>query len=267
LMSEFEHYIISLSKKVESEIWRENLLERYRKELLYDPTKSVKFDVTINAANMALNIVSNSAKIGFKRIKMLEDELNSLLRKDVEEANVEVVSISGGLFNFMHDYDPQEFLQDEYPMEPGNEQWKAQKPLGRKAVVQYDKANGQEMLDGESVVQLIDSVLEGQDLYRFEVYTDIGDGVVVVSDTETGSLIALWDGRDHIDLNIFMHDDSEIEIQEFIGKFNNLSKKRLRMGLRDDFPRGTGRVMNFRVDLTYNDFSSIKNLEPYVDMG
>jgi len=39
------------------------------------------------------------------------------------------------------------------------------------------------------------------------------------------------------------------------------------MGLRDDFPRGIGRVMNFREDMPYKGFESIWDLESYVDQG
>jgi len=39
------------------------------------------------------------------------------------------------------------------------------------------------------------------------------------------------------------------------------------MTLRDDFPRGIGRVMNFREDMSYKGFESIWDLEPYVDQG
>ena len=61
-------------------------------------------------------------------------------------------------------------------------------------------------------------------------------------------------------------DDTEIEINDFLEDFKKLSGSKLKMGLRDDFPRGTGRVMNFREDLTYAGFDSIWNLEPYVEL-
>jgi len=263
LLSENKHMIMSLSKR--SETWRGNLLERYRKELLYDPVKKAQLHITVGGIKMELDIVTNSKSIGFKRYKLLEEALSEQLAQNGTEASAEIVSITGGLFNYMHDFSPREYLQEDYPLEPANEQWKAQKTLGRKTVVQYDKVVGQEMPDSHGFVRLIDTVLTGFGLHQFEVYTDIGDGVVVVSDIKAGSLIAIWDGRDHVDLNIFLHDDTEIEIKDFLDEFSKITKTTLNMGLRDDFPRGTGRVMNFRADMTYGGFDSIWKLEPYVE--
>ena len=262
LMSK-EHLIMSLSSKPKSETWKRNFIERYRKEIYFDPVILSQLDISIGESNMELDVVSNFESTGFKTIISFEEKLRKLLGAD---ASVEVVTVTGGLFNFQDEYDPRIYLQTDYPEEPGNKQWEAQKPLGRKAVVQYDKAKNAKMFDPQGFVSLIDEFLQGRDLYQFEVYTNVGDGVAVVADMKAGSLIANWDGRDHVDLNIFLHDDTEIEINDFLEDFKKLSGSKLKMGLRDDFPRGTGRVMNFREDLTYAGFDSIWNLEPYVEL-
>lgn len=266
LFSDQKHFIVSLSKKDKSEEWRRNLLDSYRKELYWDPAKLVEIDITIGRSVLGLDIISSNKQTGFKAYKVLEDKLAERLAQDGVEASIEVTSITGALFNFMHDYKPREYVQEDYPLKPGNEQWEAQTPFGRKTVVQYDKGEGQESLDSKGFVSLIDSFLKNSNLYQFEVYTDVGDGVVIVSDGKAGSLIAIWDGRNHVDLNIYMHDDKEIEIIQFLDDFTNLAKNKLNMGLRDDFPRGTGRVMNFRADLSYDGFDSITELRPYVEL-
>jgi hypothetical protein len=266
LLSEKKHFIMTLSSKEESEAWRRNLLERYRKELYRDPTKLVQIDITIGGAALELDVISSTELTTFKIFKSLEDKLHERLARNHEEPTVEVTSITGALFNFMHDFNPREYVQEDYPLEPGIEQWEAQKPLGRKTIVQYDKGEGQVLLDSQSFVGLVDSVLKKTDVYEFEVYTDIGDGVAIVSDAKLGSVVATWDGRNHVDLNIYMHDDTEYEIEQFLKEFNKKSKKYMNQGLRDDFPRGIGRVMNFRADMTYDGFDSIVELEPYVDL-
>merc|ERR1719343_1004503 len=266
MLSEKKHFIMTLTSKDKSEAWRENLLERYRKELYRDPAKLVKIEITIDGAILEMHLISSTELTGFKTFKLLEDKLNERLAQDDAEASVELTSITGALFNYMTDYNPREYLQEDYALEPGNEQWEAQKPMGRKTVVQFDKGKDQESLDLQGFVSLIDSVLKKTELYQFEAYTNIGDGVAIISDTNLGSLIAIWDGRDHVDLNIYMHDDTEYEIEEFLKDFKKISKNKLNQGLRDDFPRGTGRVMNFRADLTYEGFDSISELLPYVDL-
>jgi spermidine synthase/S-adenosylmethionine/arginine decarboxylase-like enzyme len=267
LMSGFDTYFISLAFALDDEDWRFNFLERYRKEILYDPVLLAQYDVNVEGAKMELIILSRDENVGFKSTKALEEKLGSELSKGGTRASVEVVKITGGLFNFMHDYNPHEYLQEDYPSAPGNKQWEAQKSLGRKTVVQYDKAPGKQMPDTQDMAALIDTLLDDSTLYQFEVYTEVGDGVVIVSDTKAGSVIAVWDGRDHIDLNVFMHDDMESVMKIFLEKFEKLAKKKVNMGLRDDFPRGTGRVMNFREDMTYGGVDSILELKPYVDLG
>eukprot|EP00533_Pseudo-nitzschia_delicatissima_P009700 CAMPEP_0116103254 /NCGR_PEP_ID=MMETSP0327-20121206/13784_1 /TAXON_ID=44447 /ORGANISM="Pseudo-nitzschia delicatissima, Strain B596" /LENGTH=1264 /DNA_ID=CAMNT_0003595347 /DNA_START=128 /DNA_END=3922 /DNA_ORIENTATION=- len=265
LVSENEHYMVSLAPKLESEDWRKNLLEHYRLEELYDPIKLTKMEITVSGATMELVILSNDHETGFKRYKSLEEKLVAALSEVDAEASAEVVAVTGGMFLFQEDYDPRYYPHDDYDPKPGLDQWAAQKPLGRKAVVQFDKPEEGTALDAKSFVSLIDSIAE-KDLYQFEVYTTVGEGAVVVSDTDAGSLVATWDGRDHVDLNIFMHDDSEEVIEAFVKEFSTLAEGKLNMGLRDDFPRGTGRVMNFKSDLSYAGLSSITEREPYVDL-
>merc|ERR1711957_496663 len=90
-------------------------------------------------------------------------------------------------------------------------------------------------------------------------------GIVIGTESEAGSVHALWDGRDHVDLNIFLHDDSESVVKDLLDDFT--AKSGMNMGLRDDFPRGTGRVMNFKDDLSYGGTESIRDFQPYVDLG
>jgi len=271
LFDKESHFVLTLSNKPKSETWQRNLLERYRKELYWDPAKTVKIEVNVGGALMELGILSNNEFTGFKNFKNLEQKLSERLptRNDVA-SSVEVVSITGALFPFMEDFSPHEYVQEDYPIEPGNKQWAEQKSFGRKVVVQYDlnKDKGHNrMPDLVGLVRLIDSTVTGYGLYEFDVFTDVGDGALIMVDFKLGSLSVLWDGREHVDLNIFLFDDSEYEGKAFLQEFTKLAGKKLKMSLRDDFPRGIGRVMNFREDMPYKGFESIWDLEPYVDQG
>ena len=267
LLSDREDYMVSLSKKDESEVWRTNLLERYRQEELYDPVKLTKFEITVSGVSMELDIFSKDVDTGFKQYKVLEEKLNTRLAKIDAAASAEVVAITGGVFRYQDNFDPHYYSQKDYPEQPGNDQFAAQKPLGRKTVVQFDKPPTGQTIDKQGFVRLIDSAIAGENLLRFEVYTNVGDGVVIVSDYESGSLVAAWDGRGHADLSIFLHDDSESKITSFLDNFTELAKGKFNMGLRDDFPRGTGRVMNFQTDLFYGGLDSVTDRTPYVDMS
>jgi len=266
LVSETDNYMVSLAKKVASEEWRTTLLEHYRRDELYDPIKLTKMEITVGGITLVLDILSNDEETGFKQYKNLEEKLASTLSKIDSEATAEVVALTGGLFTFQDDYNPHYYPHDDYPVLPGLQQWAAQKPLGRKTVAQFNKPEkGGESLDVDGFVKLIDSI-PSKNLYSFEVYKNVGDGAVVVSEAKFGSLVATWDGRDHVDLNIFMHNDSQDIIEAFMKQFSNLAEGKLSMGLRDDFPRGTGRVMNFRSDLSYDGLDSITDRTPYVEL-
>jgi len=269
LMQE-DQFMVSLSTKPQSEKWKINLLERYRKVLLYDPVKVAKYDITVNGASMELSILSDHDMMGFASYKALEESLSKRLPRDGVEASVEVTAITGGLFRYQHDFDPNDFDQDDYPEEPGKEQWKEQKSFGRKTVVQYELNKDVEsntMPDVAGFVQLVGSTAKAKgDIYDLQTYTDVGGGLVIIADIAKGSLVLVWDGREHADLNIFLHDDSDLEIKEFITEFEKNADGKLKMTLRDDFPRGIGRVMNFKEDMNYTGFDSIADLEPYVDL-
>jgi len=265
------HLVVTLSNKPLSETWQRNMLESYRKELHWDPAKRIEIKVNVGGALMELGILSYSDSAGFQNFKALEQKINKRLpiRNDVV-SSAEVTSITGALFPFMNNFSPHEYAQEDYPQEPGNNQWAEQKSFGRKIVLQYDvnKFAHHSQQDLVGVVRLIESSISEFGLYQFDVYTDVGDGVLIVTDFKLGNLIVLWDGRDHIDLNIFFYDDSQNEAKAFVdGSFAKHAGKKLKLSLRDDFPRGIGRVMNFQEDMSYKGFDPIVNLEPYVDQG
>lgn len=269
-LMEEEHFVMSLSNKPQSEKWRVNMLERYRKVLMYDPVKLAKYDITVSGASMEVLILSENPATVFTTYKTLEDNLTKSLTRDGVEASAEVTALTGGLFRFQNDYDPNEFEQEDYPEEPGKEQWKEQKSFGRKTVVQYElnkDVESDSLPDALGFVQLVDATVTAKgDIYDFRTYTDVGGGLIIITDIARGSLILVWDGREHVDLNVFLHDDSELEIKEFLAEFEKNAKGKLMMTLRDDFPRGIGRVMNFNEDMTYNGIDSVEDLQPYVDL-
>lgn len=262
------HFIVSLSFKPKSETWKRNILERYRKELHWDPATRVEINVNVGNTLMEIGIFAIVEGIQFSNYKTLEQRINDRLSVHIEaNSSAEIISITGALFPFQHDFNPHHYLQTDYRDEPGNKQWSEQKSLGRKIVLQYeaDRFRGHRMPELDSFVSLIDNVVTGYGLYQFDVYTDVGDGVMIVSDFKLGSLIALWDGRERIDLNLYLFYDAEYDAKAFVDQFSKLSKNMLKLNLRDDFPRGTGRVMNFKEDMSYKGYDSILNLEPYVD--
>lgn len=62
------------------------------------------------------------------------------------------------------------------------------------------------------------------------------------------SLSASWDGRAHIDVSLFLTDEEKELRDQFADSFlEELSL--VKLAARDDFPRGFGRVVNFKSEV------------------
>ena len=64
-----------------------------------------------------------------------------------------------------------------------------------------------------------------------------------------GSIVLVWDGRHHVDLNLFSYDESKDLADSFVETFTVISGNKLRVSLRDDQPRGIGRVVSFSSEI------------------
>ena len=98
----------------------------------------------------------------------------------------------------------------------------------------------------------IESTLKNAELLELKTQ---GDGVVFDCMYPNGNFVVLWDGRQHLDISFFSYtEDLEIPYQ-----FSHLLQHKIPLlgtMLRDEFPRGTGRVVNFSEDL-FNDDEGI----------
>jgi spermidine synthase len=99
----------------------------------------------------------------------------------------------------------------------------------------------------QSVQKLMDT---DEDPPHNEIYQDIGDGLAIVAVASQYSIIATWDGGSFIDFNLFL-ESTAIDFPFLL--FNSArNKEKLghwRLTRRDDFPRGTGSVVNFKSEI------------------
>ena len=63
-----------------------------------------------------------------------------------------------------------------------------------------------------------------------------------------GNVIVLWDGRGHVDLNLFLYDEDD-QFAKAFEKALTFELKVVQLALKDEQPRGIGRVVNFYGDL------------------
>ncbi|KAL3929014.1 MAG: hypothetical protein SGARI_004874 [Bacillariaceae sp.] len=268
-LGEFNIFMTWSNKPV-SQTWQRNFLERYRKEVLMDPVTRAEMKVEIGKETLEFGLVSSGDLAIFHNLSTLEKKIKKRLAKMGSNASVEVVKIQGGVPTFNHDYTPKEFPHADYDQAPGDKQYAEQQPIGREAIIQFElngekeDANMPGMEDIKRTFELTLSSLK-YEVTRSETYTGIGDGALMVSEFEQGSVVLIWDGRDHIDMNLFLFDDQKDLADAIASKFVYLTEENVQVGLRDDFPRGLGRVVNFKDDLVYQGFDSIAEKQPYVD--
>jgi spermidine synthase/S-adenosylmethionine/arginine decarboxylase-like enzyme len=268
-LNEFNIFV-TWSNKPMSETWQRNFLERYRKEILYDPIARAELKVVNENEVMEFGLVSSGDLSIFHNLFTLEKKLQKRLGRAGSRASVEVVKVQGGLHQFNHDYNPKEFLHTDYDQAPGDRQYAEQQPLGREVVLQFEMTHELEnatmpTLDG--IKNILESTLSTlkYEVTRSEMFTSIGEGALMVSEFKEGNVVLVWDGRNHIDVNMFLFNDQKELADAFASKFSHFSHGFLQVGLRDDFPRGLGRVVNFNEDLTYQGLQSIRERKPYVD--
>jgi len=77
--------------------------------------------------------------------------------------------------------------------------------------------------------------------------SNLGEGSMVVAFWATGNAIALWDGKTHVDINLFTIEESAEHADFFEKEFGMAAG--LHRTLRDQQPRGINRVINFSQDV------------------
>ena len=83
---------------------------------------------------------------------------------------------------------------------------------------------------------------------KLEEFTNLGDGCVLAAVWPEGNVVVLWDGRKHVDINLFTYAESVEFADEFVSQFKSTIPL-LEIALRDEQPRGFGRVVNFLHDI------------------
>ena len=79
-------------------------------------------------------------------------------------------------------------------------------------------------------------------------FSDFGDGSLHSFHWNGGSLLVLWDGKNHVDINLFTYDETKDFHDTFVHKFTK-EIPCLSVALHDTQPRGVGRVVNFKNDV------------------
>jgi hypothetical protein len=241
--------------------FRRNFLDRYRQDVRHDPAARAEFIAHFDdsRSSIEIGVVSVGDDLIFQSLADTERKIKTRLVGRHGEIDFELGRIHGAQWNFRENLEPREFSHDDYDGQPGKVQFSQQKPLGRETIFQLIR----NPIINEGLVATMPS-LETLDLKlgaclsklgftntKSTTFDSVGDGGLIVSVSNEGSALLTWDGRDHVDINLFGgFRDGEEQADSFISSFVDSVEEHLVVALRDDYPRGTGRVVNFPSDLS-----------------
>ena len=179
-------------------------------------------------------------------------QLEGRLRKGLPNIEVDVRLITGGKLHPKVDleYESHTFEPEKYDFRPSQEQFSGQQPLGRQTIFQL-RSSAEVLPSFDDLSRLLEQTLAKLEYSpsRFDKFTDVGNGCIIVSIFLQGSAILVWGGSDHVDINLFSFDQSKTIADNFVTKFTELSDNNLKVALRDDQPRGIGRVMSYTSEM------------------
>jgi hypothetical protein len=161
------------------------------------------------------------------------------------------------------------FGPDTYDRTASLEQFTSQRPLARHSLFQFEPTEDGTMPTWKELESSLLKSIENVSLFpllsKIQLYDKpgvIGDGALISiplkgnddDHLDNRSHISMvWDGRTHVDINLFVisaptkDEDVAMMMNDFAVDFATQSG--LTLSLRDDQPRGYGRVVNFHVDI------------------
>jgi len=237
--------VIAISDS-ETKTWRSGLINRFRTDIIiYDPV--FKADILVEGVNTNIGV---HVVVSHKRsISLLREILTSI--EELTGVRTIVEEILGGTPNYDHEFSPDhEYKPDDYDQTSSLDQMISQRPLEYQTIFQLEvkahEANLQRDEVRDAVEQALFSILNISP--KLDVFSDLGDGCLLIALWSGGRVVIVWDGRKHIDINLSTSIGSDTYFDKFEKTFIE-QLPRIKTILRDEQPRGYGRVINFPQDI------------------
>lgn len=255
---EKDSLFITISENKHDDVWRKHLLLKI-KDLVFGNISEAAF------ADIALENPKDGSEIHLLvtnyGVENLTNRLNTtLVTLNADQSNnlsAKLQVLNGGIWKYQKDFQPSRvYLPDDYDQTESLAQWRSQLPTGHQAIVQMEPnpsikktVDITEELLSEATEHVIKELkLPGLDPQSVKKFCDIGDGCLLLALYGSGSLAVLWDGRTHIDVNLFSYHENLAIVDDFVKYFLKKIPSYTTM-LRDEQPRGIGRVISYERDL------------------
>jgi hypothetical protein len=135
------------------------------------------------------------------------------------------------------------------------EQWETQKSLGYQTILQIESFSKISILTVQRAIRNSIAIIQeglsrdsGRPTEVHNLSKKIGDGCIFTILWSEGSIIIIWDGRLHVDINLFLYEEN-IEKSNMIHETFLEGLPTFNTILRDEQPRGTGHVVNQEKDI------------------
>ncbi|KAL3771727.1 hypothetical protein ACHAWU_010038 [Discostella pseudostelligera] len=161
----------------------------------------------------------------------------------VKFSEIRKVTIRGAMRE-QTNYNPVIFSWADYNQRPGLEQFYSQRPVGLQTVLQLGLApKSSTELSFPSIKKAFKSAMQKFDKGSTDSFHEIGDGGLYIGLSSKGQVAITWDGAGSVIVNIFTYDENADLNELFAVPFNE-GLPAMSLMLRDEQPRGYGRVIN-----------------------
>ncbi len=250
--------VVSTVVDEESEKWRKNFMQLFKTDVFYfDPAFYAEVLYTDNYDRAVKLLVANMETENF--INNLQSSVIAYTEKTGLHSIIEFIDGAEFVIRDEETYKPKIFSSDDFGLEPSLVQWNSQKPLAHQIIFQMETEGKKRSLSSSIVREslenaIVETKMPGLTLTDALIrdYSKLGgDGALFLAVWSGGSVVVVWDGRIHVDVNLFTYEQDKNLADNFDKNFR--AGTTLNTMLRDEQPRGSGRVISYIKDLDGSD--------------
>merc|ERR1711862_694894 len=162
----------------------------------------------------------------------------------------DVKDIFGAYAVYQPEFEADQFFPpDAYDQSSPLEQWKSQQPVAFQIVFQLETKKVYPIKPASLKGALSDAISVFSKSSPVMQFNGLGDGALFVSFIQDiGTVVVTWDSKTHVDVNLCTYKEDVTIANKFINQFQSKITSS-NIVLRDEQPRGYGRVVNFKTIL------------------
>jgi hypothetical protein len=136
------------------------------------------------------------------------------------------------------------FSWGDYDQQPGLEQFYGQRAIGFQTVFQLAMKDTKEAITASRIADAATAATKSMSQGDVEEsFHEMGEGALYVALMSNAHVTVTWDGAGSVNVNIFTYNETVNHKNLFVSKFT-ASLPSMNLVLKDEFPRGYGKVIN-----------------------